>query len=108
VSVLDVAQLTERPLDDHWGFVGRTVVDRNGLIVLHADMEEGGGAEEHVHANQEHLFIVLAGRLHMTLDGAEDFVIEQGRLALIPPAVAHAARNPGPGATRYVVCTYPA
>jgi mannose-6-phosphate isomerase-like protein (cupin superfamily) len=105
MSVLDVTQLSEKHLADHWGFFGRTILDRPDLVILHADMEAGGGAEPHVHAHSDHLFVVLAGQIVMTIDG-EEHVAGAHQLLHVPAGLPHATVNPGPEAARYVAVTY--
>jgi quercetin dioxygenase-like cupin family protein len=108
MTVIDVDTLRTEELEGHWGMVARPIIRQQGdqLVVLRCDMEPNGGANEHIHENQDHLFLLLDGQLDVTLDREETIRVKAGQGLLIEAGKPHATRNPGPAAARYVALTY--
>lgn len=57
--------------------------------------EPGQEHKAHVHADQDKMYLVLAGSGEITI-GEERHEVSLGDLALAPAGVVHAIRNPGP------------
>lgn len=62
------------------------------LMVLEATVEPGGGADEHVHHNEDEGVVVLEGELELTV-GGEVRTVRAGEVAWMPHGVPHAFRN---------------
>jgi mannose-6-phosphate isomerase-like protein (cupin superfamily) len=61
-----------------------------GIIEIAA----GRALEEHVHADEDDAFYILAGELTFTF-GAEEAPAPPGTFVLVPPGVGHGFRNDG-------------
>jgi quercetin dioxygenase-like cupin family protein len=108
MTVIDVNALRTEELEGHWGMVARPIIRQQGdqLVVLRCDMEAHGGASEHIHEHQDHLFLVLDGQLDVTLDREETIRVKAGQGLLIEAGKPHSTRNPGPVAAQYLAFTY--
>ncbi len=73
--------------DELWS--PRIVAELNGQHVKLVKVK--GEFVRHHHDLEDELFLVLAGRLVMELDG-EDVVLEPGELVVVPRGVAHRPR----------------
>lgn len=104
VTPLDQVETVD--LDGHWDVVARPLARRDDMFTFVVDMAEGGGAEEHVHADMDHVFLVLTGQLHVTDGRDREVTVTAGQRLDVAAGVPHATVNPGPGPTRYVVLTY--
>jgi mannose-6-phosphate isomerase-like protein (cupin superfamily) len=60
----------------------------------------------HAHPDSEQVYVIVAGRGRMMVDGQERDV-GAGTMVLIPPGAQHAIRNPGPEQLIYVTATSP-
>lgn len=94
--------------DGHWGLASRFIEQGERLTVQLCEMAADGGAEPHAHEAQDQMFIVLDGALTVRGGEREELVVGAGEALRIPAGAVHATVNPGLGATRYLVLTYPA
>jgi len=77
------------------------------LMVLEATIAPGGGADEHVHHNEDEGVVVLEGELELTLAG-ETRTVRAGDAAWMPRGVPHAFRNAGGAPARALGIATPA
>jgi mannose-6-phosphate isomerase-like protein (cupin superfamily) len=54
----------------------------------------------HAHPDTEQVYVIVAGRGHMIIDGEREEV-RVGTMVFIPPRAEHAFRNPGPARLVY-------
>ena len=94
--------------DGHWGVVSRFVEQGQRLTVQFCHMAPDGGADPHVHNEQDQMFFVLRGALEVR--GAADgvVVVRAGEALRIPAGACHATVSAHEGSTDYLVLTYPA
>jgi quercetin dioxygenase-like cupin family protein len=71
------------------GFLGRFLHGENMSVVTWS-VEAGAEFPEHSHPHEQ-VSIVTEGTFELTLDG-ETEVLEEGRVAVIPPETPHAGR----------------
>jgi mannose-6-phosphate isomerase-like protein (cupin superfamily) len=74
-----------------------------GIIEIAA----GRALEEHVHAEEDDAFYILAGELTFTF-GGEEAPAPPGTFVLVPPGVPHGFRNDGATAVRMLNIHAPA
>lgn len=67
---------------------------------------KGGIADEHTHAESEHVFYVLTGALSVFANGKEK-TAQAGEALHIPSGVPHSAKNVFEGETTYIALTLP-
>jgi mannose-6-phosphate isomerase-like protein (cupin superfamily) len=93
----------------HWGVASRMIEHADGRVSLQlCDMAVGGGAESHVHAAQDQMFVVLEGALEVQGESEETFVVRGGEALRIPAGAPHSTRNAAELPAKYLVLTYPA
>lgn len=94
----------------HYGVIAREVAGAalgvRAMKVVQAVMDEDGGAEEHVHPESEHLFVVLEGGLAIS-SGSREELVREGEALLLRPGEPHAVRAAASGKTRYILVTAP-
>lgn len=92
----------------HRGVIARLVEESPGrLRVQSCEMEPRGGAEPHVHSDDDQMFLVLEGELVVCDERGEPIVMHEGEALRVPAGAAHATRNDADGPVRYIVLTYP-
>jgi len=83
---MDVVDLEQKLSLIHETWSPRIVAELNGQHVKLAKLE--GAFDWHAHAEEDELFLVLAGRLEMQLrDGVR--VLEKGQMCVVPRGVEH-------------------
>ena len=95
----------------HYNLVSKRLLGESdsitGLRVSFVRMQEGGGADPHVHDDAEQLFIVLKGEMKFKIGGV-DLSLKQGNAVLVQPREVHENTNAVQSETEYLVITsYP-
>jgi mannose-6-phosphate isomerase-like protein (cupin superfamily) len=72
-----------------------------------ATIPVGGATTEHYHRSTEELYLIVAGRGLLAIDG-EERVVDEGDCALIPPGARHKLHNVGEQPLRVVCACAPA
>jgi isopropylmalate/homocitrate/citramalate synthase len=85
---------------DHVDSVSRPLAGLPGLKVNVCSMAADGHANPHAHAGAHQILFVTAGELEV-----EGVRVPVGEAAYVPPGVAHAVTNPGPGTAHYLAIT---
>jgi quercetin dioxygenase-like cupin family protein len=94
--------------DGHWKMSARELAhygDR--LRVQLCQMEATGGAESHVHAAHDQVFVVVEGRLQVAGPESEEVTAAAGEAVHVPAGTPHATVAAGT-ATTYITLTFPA
>ena len=65
-----------------------------------------GGPPTHIHSREDELFICVAGRVRVELDG-EEHILSPGSALLMPRGVPHMFRNPFDEETRIIAVVSP-
>lgn len=76
------------------------------VTVLHNYMLASGGAEMHIHEQNEHIFYVLKGELRVS-NGNENLVISAGNSLVIEAGEPHEVRGTGNSDCEYICITSP-
>jgi mannose-6-phosphate isomerase-like protein (cupin superfamily) len=76
------------------------------LAITWVQGAQGSRQSLHSHPDSEQVYVIVAGRGRMIVDGEEQD-IGVGTMVLIPPGAQHAIHNPGPGQLIYVTATSP-
>ena len=66
------------------------------LAITWVQGAQGSRQSLHSHPDSEQVYVIVAGRGRMMVDGQEQDV-GAGTMVLIPPGAQHAIHNPGPG-----------
>jgi mannose-6-phosphate isomerase-like protein (cupin superfamily) len=106
--LIDPTRLEAYVPADHWKVWSRDLMQNTDRMKLQlCEMEPGGGADPHVHGDQDQIFFVVSGTLTVT-DGDGNTVRLTGDQALfIAAGVSHATVNDGDQIARYLVITFP-
>jgi len=108
MELIRIAALEGATPADHWDVTARLVEESPGrLRVQSCEMAPGGGAESHLHAGEDQMFVVLAGELAVEHEREETIVVREGEALRIPAGAPHATRNDGSAPARYLVLTFP-
>ena len=90
----------------HTGVRSHWIVPRaDAARVQLCEMAAGGGADSHVHEDEDQVFHVLDGALEVSDGAGTDVAVGAGESVRIPAGVPHATRNTGATTCRYVVVT---
>jgi mannose-6-phosphate isomerase-like protein (cupin superfamily) len=76
------------------------------LAITWVEGAPGSQQSPHAHPDSEQVYVIIAGRGRMIVDGQEQDVAA-GTMVLIPPGAQHAIHNPGPEQLVYVTATSP-
>jgi mannose-6-phosphate isomerase-like protein (cupin superfamily) len=76
------------------------------LAVTWVEAAPGSQQSLHRHLGSEQVYVIVAGRGRMTVDG-EQREVGAGTLVFIPPGAEHAIYNPGPDALVYASAAAP-
>jgi mannose-6-phosphate isomerase-like protein (cupin superfamily) len=89
-------------------FVKMTGADTNGAYSLFEYVVPTGlgGPPTHIHSREDELFICVAGRVRIELDGQEH-VLSPGAALLMPRGVPHMFHNPFDEETRVIAVVSP-
>jgi quercetin dioxygenase-like cupin family protein len=87
MSFITLATLPSKPLLP--GFEAQFIHTEN-LTIGYINIREGSILPEHSHM-QEQVTHVLEGQLEMTV-GGETFIVEKGKVAVIPSNIVHSAK----------------
>jgi quercetin dioxygenase-like cupin family protein len=98
---------------DAYGFHGSTAIikasgaDTHGqLCVIESHYPAGLAVPEHVHADEDEMFYVLAGELAVSC-GGQRWMATEGSFVFVPRDTPHAFTVTGPGPARALVVTGP-
>lgn len=109
MRIVRPAELDASTPAGHWGVESRFLLrDPERLVFQVCQMEPGGGAELDAHVEQDQIFLVLDGRLHVASGDGPHLAVSEGEALLIPAGAPHATVNDDAGPARYLVLTYPA
>ena len=90
----------------HWQVQSHWVVqDAEAARVQFCEMGAGGGADSHVHDDEDQVFYIIEGALDVEDGSGAHVVVRAGEAVRIPAGVPHATTSAGDGATRYLVVT---
>jgi mannose-6-phosphate isomerase-like protein (cupin superfamily) len=98
-TTLDGSQIRE--------WAGRVSAPAQNQSLAEATVPVGGATTEHYHRASEELYLVLAGRGRLLVDG-EERVIVAGDCALIAPGARHKVFNAGQEPLRILCACAPA
>jgi mannose-6-phosphate isomerase-like protein (cupin superfamily) len=108
LRLIDPAGLQPAVPPGHWGMSARTLAEHGGrLRVQLCEMEAAGGADAHVHADLDQVFLVLTGGLEVTDGEGAAVSVAAGQAVHVPAGTPHAT-VPAGGPTTYFVLTFPA
>ncbi len=110
MELIKIGELKGYTSKGHYGVIAREVAGAalgvRAMSVALAVMDEDGGADEHVHPESEHLYIVLEGGLAVR-SGSREETAREGEALLVRPGEPHSVRPGIKGKTRYIVVTAP-
>jgi mannose-6-phosphate isomerase-like protein (cupin superfamily) len=108
LEVLGVADLQPSTPAGHWGVDSRFILrDVDRLVFQRCEMAPRGGADSHMHEEQDQIFYMLAGSLRVTDGDGRSVMLSAGDALLIPAGVPHATFNDAAATASYLVLTYP-
>ena len=94
--------------DGHWQVDSKELVRSGDRLRLQlCEMEAGGGAEPHLHHDQDQVFFVTDGALRVFDESGADSLVTAGRAVLIPAGASHGTESASERTTVYLVITYP-
>jgi mannose-6-phosphate isomerase-like protein (cupin superfamily) len=93
-TTLDGSQIRE--------WAGPVSMPARNQSLAEATIPVGGSTAAHYHRTTEELYLIVAGRGRLLIDG-EERTVEDGDCALIPPGAVHKLFNEG-GAPLRVIC----
>ena len=76
------------------------------LAITWVEGAPGSQQSLHAHPDSEQVYVIVAGRGRMIVDGEQQHV-GTGTMVLIPPGAQHAIHNPGSEELVYVTATSP-
>jgi mannose-6-phosphate isomerase-like protein (cupin superfamily) len=88
-------------------WAGAVSMPARNQSLAEATIPVGGATTEHYHRTTEELYLILAGRGLLAVDG-EERTVGEGDCALIPPGARHKLRNVGEEPLRVVCACAPA
>jgi quercetin dioxygenase-like cupin family protein len=110
IKVIKVGENPAVPVPDHVGCTAQEIAgDLLGIrscVVKFGVYEPEGTADEHFHAESEHVFYILSGALTIFADG-KAYTAKAGEGMYVPPAIPHSAVNGAKGFTTYIAVTLP-
>jgi quercetin dioxygenase-like cupin family protein len=77
------------------------------LVVLAVDMPPGEHVDEHTHASEHQILVVISGEVGASVDG-DHVTLTEGSVLCIPPGARHSLWNQGPEAARVLDMYTPA
>ena len=94
--------------DGHWQVDTKELVRAGDRMRLQlCEMQASGGAEPHVHHEQDQVFFVIDGALRVFDESGADSLVSAGQAILIPAGASHGTESASDGTTVYLVITYP-
>ncbi|MDR4306675.1 cupin domain-containing protein [Chelatococcus sambhunathii] len=93
-----------------WFMNGRVTIDvaqadnDDGISVITHEVPSGDGPPLHVHREEDEIFVVLEGKLKLTV-GEESLTAEPGGTLLINRGVPHGYKVVSPGKARFLTIT---
>ena len=87
--------------------VGRSLQGIETVSIWHGTLEPGGGAEPHIHAGSDQIYIVVAGSIEVGV-GEETSLLEVMETAVIPSGQRHWLTNHGSVPAEVLVVSAPA
>ena len=108
MELVRIAELVRETPTDHWGVLSADLERGERLVVQHCEMEPGGGAVPHAHADQDQMFVVVPGRLNVRDQAGHETDVRAGEAMKIPAGAVHGTENRSDIVASYFVVTYPA
>lgn len=91
----------------HWDVVARDLVAAHtGARLQYCEMRKGGGAEPHVHKDENQIFFVIEGALVLDDADGRSVGVSVGEGVFIPAGALHGTLNGAEDTTTYLVITY--
>lgn len=110
---IKVIHVSENPVEPVPGHVGCTAQEIAGdllgiksCVFKFGVYDPGGTADEHVHAQSEHIFYILTGAMTVFANG-KSYTAKAGEGMHVPAGIPHSAINAAKGYTTYVAVTLP-
>jgi mannose-6-phosphate isomerase-like protein (cupin superfamily) len=108
VSIIDPIALPSEVPSGHRRVLARDLIRApRDIRVQLCEMSPDGGAEPHLHEDQDQMFLVIEGRLQVTDGDGRGVEVEAGQALSIPAGIEHGTTNDSDGVARYVVITCP-